>query len=197
MGKRNGKQNRTDVRSSNPNNVTIDYDKLTEAIIKAYKEIRKDEEIEKIRQEEIAREEWYKILGCKKCPDSAKWLERQYFTLRNSVMMLRSATFFKKENVKDPRVAFNFLRQLLWQIFGLCEWGLYVLGVAVFLLSVGTQHNLALILYTVMIVLFARIFRIIKFEVDNIKDNSLLISFFSAITSLVAMIISIVAFFKV
>jgi len=110
-------------------------------------------------------------------------------------MLILSAVCFDKKNAKKPRVTFNLLRMLLSTIFGVCEWGLYGLSIMSVYTAFNSGSSKGLISMAIFSFLFARIFRIAKFEVENLKDQSLIVTIFSTMTSFVAMMIAIIALF--
>lgn len=187
------KKKRNKIEKCNERIIQIDYLNIEKAIIEANKKIKDIEIKEKVDMEKEEQEEWDKIMYYKYCPNKKSFVLKFLYELRNTIVSLLVVISFKKKNANSPRVIFNLLRQLLISMFGLCEWVLYffVGGSIYHLICKG--GNKLIILFAIFMFLFARIFRVIKFEVENIKEQSLLIGIFSTITSFVAMIVAIIA----
>ncbi len=175
----------------------IDYDKLADAIVKAQIDFKVYEKNEAEKQEEIDRKNWRKIIGYKEIEENWTRRKKKWQAFKNDCATLKSVFTFKAENAKTPRLAFELMRLGTGMIYGICEWTLYLLGMFfivfpfiskdVFLLNYG---NIGL---GFLSILFGKIIRIAKLEVENVKDKEMLNMIFSANMTFVSVILAVIA----
>ena len=182
--------------------VEIDYDKLAQAIVKAQEQADKDviknaviaanDELEnrKVLELEKANEEWQNSLGFNKNENIKNY---------NIIKVLFKILFLKKEKAKFS-VANNILVKMVLIIsYWILEWLIYF-GIVILIVATIIGKSLTmvtfLILAGVIAFIFARIVRIARFEVDNINDKDYLVSLLSSITSVIAMVVAIIALWK-
>jgi hypothetical protein len=171
------------------NNLSIDYDKLAKAIVKAQDEANQIKQKEKDK----AHKEWQKKIGIKNPP-----------TKMNTFLCgLKLFLFPKKYYSYNMNGTEMLMSMFLSAIFSMIEYVLYMFGI-IFLLVFGyviysnqiTISNAALLILSfVFCVFFGRIFRIARIEVDNIKDDNKIISIFSAVVTFIAMVGTIISIF--
>ncbi len=84
-------------------------------------------------------------------------------------------------------------------IFGTIKWVLYAVAVTVLFVSFYLFSKdeciipIIYILFSIVIIVFAQLFRIAAYEVDNIHDRQNLIGLFSAISAFLALIVAIIS----
>lgn len=178
----------------------IDYDKLAEAIVRAHDTI----ENEKQKQADREAEQWRKKMGVKVFPDRPI---RQFL---NDMTMVKSMVFIKRSDATTGGATYSLIRQFSEFFFGAVEWALYLIAIILFacgiynaflhpLLSTHPQLSTHPLLSTVLFVvhsllalLFARLFRIARFEVGNMQEREEILSVSSTIAAIMALIVSIV-----
>lgn len=175
----------------------INYDKLAEAIVKAYKTIKTTEEKESEKQSKEERKEWLNIIGYKEYSEGENWLLKKWHSMKNDFATLKCIFTFKAKDAKTPRLTFELIRLGTGLIYGLCEFLLYLLGaffvVSPFVLQDTIPIDYAYIALGFLSVFFARIIRIAKLEVENIKDKELLNMIFSANMTFWGVILAVIA----
>lgn len=200
MRKKQKKKNKQEIKgpvfSSKSNQIALDQESLTEAIVKAYQIIEEQKVEKEVELAEKAKKEWQKIIGQKEYPDNEKWYIKRIHAVRNNLALLWKILFFKAENVKDLRTTLGLMRLLVIGIFSICKWCLYVISLAI--LYATFQKDAVVIINLIMAFttwVFARLFRIASFEVEKIKDGNISIAIFSGCISFVAMVIAIITIF--
>lgn len=186
------------MRFFNKRETAIDYDKLANAIVKAQKEIdeesiktaiieaNKEIKKEKLAEKEKLQAEWQNIID----------YDEEASSFKNDMKVLKSIFCMKKENA-ITLVANNLLLKLsLIGFYRLLEISFYILAVISIVLAVKFYTNSLAIGFAVLTivigVMFARIIRIARFELENIEDKNYLASLFAAVMSFLAVIIAIV-----
>lgn len=185
-------------------NVDIDYDKLAKAIIKAQNQVDEDKAKEHERQKEERLKEWHKIVHYKECPENSGRTKRFLYSIRNAILGFWSLCTIKKENINEDKMTFALLQLAGSSIFSVISFLLYIItfAIIVFLLSDSMNDNIlanaqpVFAVYAILTLLFASIFRIAAFEIEKIKNKDYLISIISVTTSIVAMIVAIIALFQ-
>ncbi len=183
----------------------IDYDKLTEAIIKAQKAI-KDDENEKIKeQEKQERENWRKAIGYKEYnDDKAKFYLKALHRIRNFFSVLFHFIFFSEKKATSDTVTFGLIQMTTSGIFQLCSMLLVLISFLFVLMSFGIVQEMKFIFkfqpiylgYALPTFMFSKFFKIASFEVAKLKDKNYLIAIFSATTCFFAMVFALIALFK-
>ena len=167
---------------------------LAHEIIRAYEalEYKKKSEAEKREQEK--QEEWHKILGKKEYPENEKWFLKTVHRKRNEIVTLYKLLFFKQKDIREPRATFVLMSLATMGIFFICRWMLYILVIPIIIGMFKREINILFgVTISFALWIVGRIFRIASFEIDNIRDNNLLIAIFSGAMSFVAVVIAIVA----
>lgn len=183
----------------------IDYDKLADAIVKAQKIIKDDENEEIKEQEKQKRENWQKAIGYKKYDDDkAKFYVKAGHRVRNFFSVLFHFIFFSEKKATTDTVTFGLLQMATSGIFKLCSGILVFLSLIFVLMSFAMMKEKELIFkfqpeylgYAVPTFLFSKFFKISSFEVANLKDRNYVIAIFSATTCFFAMVFALIALFK-
>ena len=193
MSRRKSKNNNIQTRVQNV--IEIDYDKLAEAIVNAHQQIDKNKIIEQERKRKEELKEWHKIVNYREYNDNLGKIKIILCNIRNAMCGFWALINFNRENAQNDFTTFSLLQFATEILFNIIKWFFYTTSFLVFLYAIQNSKYL-LIVYSLLIYTFARIFRIASFEIANIKDRQYIIAIFSAITSFIALIIAIIAFFK-
>ena len=184
---------------SKPKKVEIDYDKLADALIKAHNRIKDQERIEQRHEQKQLEAKWYEAIHYKEYPETRNIFLRGTREIRNIIVVLFSVVFFKKKYAKDDIVTFGLMRMAISSLFGIIKWLLYAV---VLIMLLGSFYSFdknewifqpIYILHSFVILVFARLFRVAEYEVENMKDKQNLIGILSALSAFLALIISIIS----
>lgn len=194
MGRNNNKPNQQKYLKTD-----IDYDKLAEAIVRAHHQIKEQEEIEAKNKKISEDQEWHKIIGCTNYHGDEKWIQRLWHEVLNNMSVLISLFTFRKKDVKDTRLSFGLMQLGSMAVYGIFEWALYILAIfcIVFMVFAVMAKRafwticLSLI-WGFVAVLLARIFRIAKFEIENLKDKEMVNMVFSANMAFIGVIFTVI-----
>ena len=209
MSKKNKKAKKSHDKLDNdqasvPDKVTAEKMQhiIANAIVEA-DEIKKDLEN---KQKEIAAEDWSDSIGYKDY-SSFKWYKRLPMQLINSVVVLFHVATIPKQKVKGTAESFAFIAVFVYLFFWIIKWFfltasgalLIFIFMQLFTISSGNfsayKFTLSIMLLIVSF-LFSTIFRIITFEIDNIKDHNFLFGLFASIASIASIIIAVVALLR-
>ena len=179
----------------------LDYNKLTESIVKANEIIdsKAQSKAENINKEKRA--EWERVIGYKPCPNEENLFVRYFYKFRNTTLMFFNLITFKKEDTLDDVSMSALLRLALIAILTVVKWMFYI---AAIVLACKTGYDIHFKEYSflhlyipIAIVSFfiGRMVRIAAFEAENIEDKNYMITILSAITSLIAMVVAVAAIF--
>lgn len=183
----------------------IDYDKLADAIVKAQKIIKDDENEEIKEQEKQKRENWQKAIGYKKYDDDkAKFYVKAGHRVRNFFSVLFHFIFFSEKKATTDTVTFGLLQMTTSGIFKLCSTILILLTLLFILKSFAMIQENEFIFkfqpiylgYALPTFMFSKFFKIASFEIVNLKDRNYVIAIFSATTCFFAMVFALIALFK-
>lgn len=177
-------------------NCDIDYDKLAMSIIKAHDLMTENAEKEELKK----LEEWQKIIGYKKAPkDLSSKRQRSYEIRNNFTVFFRLLFRVNREDIKTSIINNGLMKMFISFAYSILEYLLYLVTFVFFLIFIFnvSLESLAFCFSLGFVSLvFARIFRIASIEVEKIRDNNYLVGLFSAITSFIAMVATIIALFK-
>lgn len=195
MGKKKQKQKeQAKTESVKAENVaTIEDERITKIIVNALTEYDKQKQDKKKAEEERIRKADEKRLGI----NGNKGKIRAVLKI-----LLRPKKYAKNINAGAGlvRVALYAFYKLVELIVGLCA----ILFIAVIPLQyyipsvVPMKWYLSVVsgVWGITLLLLSRMFRIAAIEVDEVKDNNYLFGLFTAVTSIVSAIISIIALVK-
>lgn len=171
------------------NSIDLDYDKLALAIVDAHKKI----EAEKIKTIEIENEEWRREIGLR------DFQGRPFRQIWNTFACLLRLIFLKRKDAKTSHTTYGLIQITTELIFSAIKWLLYVLSIVLYSFAVYSaikdewlSFGITLTI-GVLIFIFGRLFRIAAFEIEIIKNRDELLTISSAVTSIIAMIIAVVA----
>lgn len=174
--------------------IAIDYDRLAQAIVKANeiateKQIEKEEEAERKNQEEWKKSNWLSATT-----QPLKTFQIIWWVLRLPFVRKKKITDNRATKVLTKMVVINILRlfQISFALLGI----LSVVGLLNrFDFPHWTVNNLFFASTLFLSWVFCGIIRMSVIEIDKMRDQQMLLSVLSAITSFVAMIVAIVALF--
>lgn len=195
MGKKKQKQKeqaKTEIVKAE-NVATIEDERITKIIVNALTEYDKQKQDKKKAEEERIRKADEKRLGI----NGNKGKIRAVLKI-----LLRPKKYAKNINAGAGlvRVALYAFYKLVELIVGLCA----ILFIAVIPLQycipsvVPMKWYLSVVsgVWGITLLLLSRMFRIAAIEVDEVKDNNYLFGLFTAVTSIVSAIVSIIALVK-
>lgn len=188
------KRKSDDSKNNSQINISLDYDKLAEAIVKA----------NKISTEKLAEEE-------KKANETTQknWLKRNHLDAEKQprkffgfIWFVLRLPFVKKEDISRDEVTSALVKYCVYYIFKLFQLVFLLLCFLSILGTINVTNFSAWSPYNLFFVapLFScwgmsGIFRMSAIEIDKMHDRQMLLSILSAITSFVAMVVAIVALF--
>ena len=115
--------------------------------------------------------------------------------------------FRPKKYAENMNAGVGLVRVALYGFYKIIEW-ILVICAALFLASIPLQYFIPSVVpvkwylsivrgvWSITLFLLSRMFRIAAIEVDEVKDNNYLFGLFAAVTSIVSLIISIIALVK-
>lgn len=173
----------------------IDYDKLADAIVEANDRIRLKEEKAEIKQHEQLRQEWQNVLGYKEYPKDEGVFKRKIHEIRNDFCILKSAIFFKEEDVQNTNVLYSLLNSVTASIFAVCEIVVYIITLLLLIMPFILKSCYFLFSLAFLSFIYARLIRIAKLEVKQIKSIDKLNNIFSAMMTFIATVLAAIALF--
>ena len=184
--------------NSRENNIIlneIDYEKLANVIMDADKRIKEKEIMEQREKEKYEEERWKTIIHHKECPNPRNIFISIFFNVRNDIVMILSTLFFEKRHAIDARVTVNFIKMLLCSFFDIFKYFFYFVVVIFVVQGFNRGFDAILVALIFFALLLGKIFQIMRFEIENMRDQTMMLGIFSALTSFVALLIAIVALF--
>lgn len=195
MGKKKQKQ-KSQIKVENVKSDTlmvIDDERITKIIVNALTEYDKQKQEAVELKDRQRRENYQKRLGVK---------NNKY-----SVLAILKVLCFPKKYARGVDAGTSFVKMALSALYKLIEYSI-VLIASLLIWSIIKQlvipnvvhmkwYDLALNgIWGVALLIFSRVFRIASIEVDEIRDNNYLFGLFAALTSIVSIIVAIVALLK-
>ncbi len=179
--------------------VEIDYDKLADAIVKAHNHIKEQERIEQCDAQKQLETKWDEAIHYKKYPETRNIFLRGIQEIRNTIVTFLSVIFFRKKNAKNDIVTFGLMRIAISSIFGIIKWVLYAAATILLIVSFYSFSKAEWImqpiniLYSFVVFVFARLFRIAAYEAENMHDKQNLIGILSALSAFLALIVAMIS----
>lgn len=209
MGKGKNKKNTKPKTDSNPlKSVNLSFPETMAAEDMQHVIARAILEAEEIKtqndqsQRQKEHEEFLKNLGKKECKN---WGKKKL----NDGLVFWNILFLKKKYVKGDRASFSLLKVSISLFFSAMRYLLaffallFITYVPAQLKSVIGYNKFALgvmiiccIALAFFVFTFSRFFRIASIEVDKINDRNYLLGIFASITSLISVVIAVVAVIK-
>lgn len=174
----------------------VSAEELSAAIVAAYETIKASEATQ-IREQH---EGWLKALKVKADSTHKNWFVRKVYNAKNNICFFFRVLFIKRENIYDGLTTGILFQQLIALLIGTFEFALYLINCAL-LISLFYHPSISNYSYPFYLLMlfatfvFARILRMAGIEVAQMKNKNYLFVWSSAIISLVALIISMVALF--
>lgn len=185
--KKNTQQSTTLINVSLP--IGMSAEEMQQIITNSLLAVEEIKEEKAQKQKEQERKEWEETVG------------------KNSIKRFFKILFLPKKYIKGDKTTFALLKMFIEMFFGLAKvlTLLFSLLVIVYIplqyaieaipdMSIG--HNVILGLYAILSFLFSRMFRMASIEVNKIEDRSLLFGIFACVTSIVSIVIAVIAIVK-
>lgn len=179
--------------------VSIDYQQLTEAIVKANIEIKKKEAEEEYLIKQEQKNELKRIMRQKDYPTNEKWYCKMYHNFCNFMALFWSVMTLKKKNVQSDIFTFIIIKTILYLILFITKWIFYLAFLVFFILFMidllisGGNFEMLPLFLSILLLVYARIFRVAQIEIDNIQDGDKLTTLLSVFISVIAAIVSILS----
>lgn len=201
--KRKAKQNTVSkplqsVNINLPGNMSADEMQhiIAHAIVEA-EEIKAQKEAE---QSETALAEWHAIIGYKK-------YENKFRNILNEIKVFFKVMFLPKRHIEGDRASTALLKTVISSFFWIMKWCSLGFAVCLFafipaqflihdVATLPLYQNVIIVLFGTASFIFSRLFRIISIEIDKLDDRNFLFGLFASVTSLVSIIIAVIAIVK-
>ena len=176
----------------------IDYERLAYAIVQAQADADKKCEEEKDKARKQSKENIRRALGEKDCPDNAGKFKKKSCEIQNALVSFWHMLFLRKKVAKDLYAATALAQAALAIIFGVCKGILYLgtIGLVAYAIIMRSQLGgwgiFIYLIWALACFIFARFFRLAKFEVDYMDDRQYLVGMLSAVASFLAMIFTLI-----
>lgn len=189
-------------RKSKPKEVTIDYDKLAEAIVKANKLIKENEQNLILKQKEQETKEWNEVMGYKIYPDNESKLKKTIHFLRNNIVTSWNYFNLDLRKVKGDAIVFSLMQLIISWFFALLKFVFYcgaLIFLSIFILSftpicsMPIWSKIALPVIIVFMFLYGKIFRLAACEINNMTDRQYIVGLFSGFSAFLALVVAIIS----
>lgn len=155
-------------------------------------------------QKEIERKELRKFMGYKE-HDDKKGFKKKLFVFFNRTKIVFKFFFVPQHLIKGDDATFGLLKISLemFFLFAKIVTTLLSIGIIAYILlqciikdipTLSVIQNILLGLFVVPLFLFSRMFRMASIEVNKIEDRNLLFGIFASVTSIVSIVIAVIAF---
>lgn len=187
------------------NNLTADELQhiLANAIVEA-DDIRKQREQEQKEQE---RQEWYAAIGYKDYSKEPRTLMLGIKRFGNRMQMVWKLLRLSNRKIKGDRATISLLKTLLSSFFTVIRWAFIVLSL-VCLAYIPLQYvtsgispspwyiSVFLLIIAAFSLFMARILKIVAAEMDKLEDRNYFLGIFASVTSMISIVLSIIAVVK-
>ena len=178
-------------------NLEIDYDKLADSIVEAQKKAEKAAELEKAEKNKQLRAR----IGYKDYSYIKNGFVRNLRVFLNRVKVYLKILFARKNIAKDLDTSHAFIQTLSVLFVGTAQFVLYLSSI-VFMITAfyhpgqtfGFKEIALSVFLSISSFIFAQIFRLIKIQIDNLKDRDYLFVIFGAICAVIPGIVPIITF---
>ncbi len=177
-------------------NLAIDYEKLTESITKAFIQNKENEKKEKAIEEEKNTANWRKTYGFKDIAKNDKWYRKIGVGLYNDLIALKVFILYKKDYAQKSAMTFGFMALICSIIFTVAQYIFLGGAIAVTVLVVKGKIDPIFILLDLFFLFFFNLMRVIKIEIDQMKDNDIINMVFSSLMAFIAALFTVLAFIR-
>ena len=181
---------------ANESNSAIDYEKLTKSIIDAINQNKENENKNKAHEEEQKIANWRDMFGLKEYHEDAKWYQKLDVGLYNDWIALKSFIFYKKKYAKNTSITFGFMALICSIIFFFIQYAFLVGAIALAVLVYKGEIEPVFLLFELFLLFFFNVMRIIRLEIDQMKENDMINMVFSSLMAFIAALFTTLAFFK-
>lgn len=208
MAKKNKKN-----KNASSNNVNIvlpeslSADEMKNIFVEAMLEVEKRKS--KVEEEKAAKElkEWQDSIGVKFYPKKKKIRFRWFKRTWNDIVVFFKMCFVSKDKIKGDRATTGLLKFFLGLIFELMKAALVLCSIALatfiplqYLIDgitpLKVQENIFIGGFAILIFMLSRLFRIAGFEIEKIDDKNYLFGVLASITSIISIVVAIIAIFQ-
>lgn len=208
MAKKNKKN-----KNASSNNVNIvlpeslSADEMKNIFVEAMLEVEKRKS--KVEEEKAAKElkEWQDSIGVKFYPKEKKIRFRWFKRTWNDIVVFFKMCFVSKDKIKGDRATTGLLKFFLGLIFELVKAALVLCSIALatfiplqYLIDgitpLKVQENIFIGGFAILIFMLSRLFRIAGFEIEKIDDKNYLFGVLASITSIISIVVAIIAIFQ-
>ena len=178
------------------NNTAIDYDKLADTINVAVSQSLSEEKSDEKFEKKLKNYEWRKEIGLKEYPHNSKWLKKRLIDFLNIFISMKVVVFYKKGYVKDARMTFAFMTMICVYIFVALEFAFYLIAISQIIVEGKNIINIKYLLFEGSLLVMGRMMRVIRLELNHIKDNERINMVFSSLMAFIAALFTTLAFIK-
>lgn len=186
MRKKEKKENIT-VHISCPNNMGPEEMEsiIAKAIIKADEmRVQKEEE----RRKEIDRR-WHKVIGYKDYSNK-KGFAKLFFRFTNDVVILAKIPFISRRKIETDWMSWSLLKAAMVILFQGITWILFISMIIPVYMAIQQKNGFHL-LFTFLLYALGGISRMTTIEIDKIQDRNYLIGLFTAIVTVISVVIAV------
>jgi len=199
---RRNKRTRRKVLAARNNRIRCEIvsDKLAEALVKAQGIIEADKKL----KEENNKKAFRGKLGVKDYSDEKSSFIKCLKTAGNKFCVFFNVLFIRKNILESADPALAFAQTTAGFVLGCAQFGCYIfcaLVVATLFYHPGTDalyiwHYVIIALFFIASFFLAQIFRMMKIQVENMRDREYLFAIIGAVVSIASLIISIISCFR-
>lgn len=189
-GNKRPSKGRASVNISFPDGISSDEMKhiIAEALLEA-------EDIRKQKNDEKDKENTKKLRSAMGCKDytGKKWYGTWLYSFRDVLTILIKLPVIPKQKIEGDLAAIAILKALTISVFQFVMLGF---GLAIFAAIWETWHqkNIVYLFLAFPCYILMGIFRMASIEVDKIEDKNYLLCLLAAVTSIVSIIIAVMAY---
>lgn len=176
-------------------NLAIDYEKLTESIIDAFKQNKEIEKKEKALEEENDNSNWRETLGFIELQKNDVWYRKLGVDIHNNLVALKAFIFYNRF-AKDSSMTFGFMAFLCSIIFTCLQYLFLGGSIIVTLLVFKDILKPIFLLLDLFFLFYCNMMRVIRIEIDQMKDNVLINMVFSSLMAFIAALFTVLAFIR-
>lgn len=180
------------------NKVEIDYDKLADAIVKAKRIEKENEE----REKEIALAKWRAEVGYNDHKNK-KGFSKKFFCACNRIKVVWNIMFISKKKHIATSPTSAFIQGLTSSFFVLIQWLLTAFAIC-FLIALayhpdiqyGVGEYIMCVSFALLSFMLSRVFRLMAIEIEQMSNREQVLGVFTAVVSVIPLIDKIVELFK-
>lgn len=209
MGKKKQKQ-KSQIKVEDVKAATlmpIDDERITKIIVNALVEYDKIKEENEIKRKKEEQEKFYKLVGYKNYEEVDNRLKRIIAILFNRVVVFFRIITMSQKRIKGTRASVALLKIIPYRL--LKGVSIFLLGISIALIAFipiqlvftvlpqweNYQYIIAALASFITYV-FSQVFRLAYIEIDLTEDQNFIFGTFTAVTTMISIIIAIIALIK-